>query len=252
MVAHRQARDRRLRSEYGWLSLVGRWIVDAEPQRLPFGEAVRIDGAVHVHFDPGIGARDELGPILAFCWPAQVAGPEPYFWIRSVRYELLRQGDRAAIRARDPAAPARRDFRGLDFFPFDPGLRVEARLVREGVPEWLPMTSGLGAEERLACPGALHFTLDGRPRRLLALFEDASARQLFVPFRDRTSGRETYGAGRFLYLPLPSSTGGVTLDFNLAFNPPCALTEFAACPIVPPENVLDMAIRGGEQVFTPA
>ena len=94
-------------------------------------------------------------------------------------------------------------------------------------------------------PGALEFTKDGRAWRLDTVLEQAGDQQLFIMFADTTSGQETYGGGRFLDIPLPVA-GSAVVDFNKAYNPPCALNDFATCPLPPPQNRLKLRIDAGE------
>ena len=100
----------------------------------------------------------------------------------------------------------------------------------------------------MQAPGYLTFTVDGQEWRLDALLEEEGAERLFIMFADATSGRETYGAGRFMYVPLPVE-GVVPLDFNLAYNPPCAFNEFATCPLPPRQNRLKVRIDAGERTY---
>jgi uncharacterized protein (DUF1684 family) len=95
------------------------------------------------------------------------------------------------------------------------------------------------------CPGVAHFEKDGKKASLLP-FLDLGEKRLFVLFGDCTNGRETYGAGRFLYAPVPEE-GRILLDFNKAFNPPCAFTPYAVCPLPPPENKVELTIDAGEK-----
>ena len=124
------------------------------------------------------------------------------------------------------------------FEPYEPARRI--RIVNV-----------LGMEQELESPGALIFTKDGHEWRLDAVLEQPSARELFVMFADATSGHETYGAGRFLHVPLPSGDR-VQLDFNKAYNPPCALNDFATCPLPPPQNRLKLSIAAGEKTYAGA
>ena len=95
--------------------------------------------------------------------------------------------------------------------------------------------------------GTLEFERDGRTWRLEAIGEPG--RELFVIFGDRTSGHGSYPAGRYLDLPAPDAQGRVVIDFNHAYNPPCAFTPFATCPLPPPENRLDLAVEAGEKAY---
>ena len=96
-------------------------------------------------------------------------------------------------------------------------------------------------------PGAVEFQRDGKTYRLEAL--DEGGDELFLIYADRTSGHGSYGAGRYLYTAMPDAKGNVVLDFNQGYNPPCAFTAFATCPLPPPENRLDLAITAGEKAY---
>jgi uncharacterized protein len=102
-------------------------------------------------------------------------------------------------------------------------------------------------------PGIAEFILDGKTYRLEPILEKPGDKQLFFIFRDLTSKTETYGAGRFLYTPLPdqglAQPGDVELDFNRAENPPCAYTPYATCPLPLPQNRLQVAIPAGQQRY---
>ena len=106
-------------------------------------------------------------------------------------------------------------------------------------------------EQEYESPGAVVFQKDGREWRLDAVLEEPGDRELFIMFADATSGHETYGAGRFLYVPLPSA-GRTRLDFNKAYNPPCALNDFATCPLPPPQNHLKLRVEAGEKTYAGA
>ncbi|HUM02738.1 MAG TPA: DUF1684 domain-containing protein, partial [Thermoanaerobaculia bacterium] len=105
----------------------------------------------------------------------------------------------------------------------------------------------LGSVDSEKCPGALVFEIDGKTYRLDPVLEKGET-ELFVIFGDRTNGKETYGAGRFLYVP-PPVDGRTVLDFNKSYNPPCAFTPYATCPLPPPENKLTIPIPAGEKAY---
>ncbi len=102
-----------------------------------------------------------------------------------------------------------------------------------------------GQPQRYMAPGAAVFERSGVSCRLLPVFE-SDRKRLFVLFGDRTNRDDTYGAGRFVYAPAPEA-GRILLDFNKAFNPPCAFTPYAVCPLAPPENRLAVRIEAGEK-----
>ena len=99
-----------------------------------------------------------------------------------------------------------------------------------------------------ATPGALVFTIGGRDYRLDAV-EENGEEDLFVIFADQTNGKKTYGAGRFLYAARPGADGTTIVDFNKAYNPPCAFTPFATCPLPPPQNRLSIPVEAGEKRY---
>jgi uncharacterized protein (DUF1684 family) len=166
-------------------------------------------------------------------------------------YVIDRDG-RKALRVKDADAEARRDFLGIDYFPIDPSWRVEADWVPFDPPHDLQIGSVIGTIDTVKVPGKAVFRRDGHTFELLPYQEEPSG-ELFFVLADRTSGRETYGAARFLYAALPAGgvdkPGSVVLDFNKAYNPPCAFTPFATCPLAPPENRLDLAVTAGEKKY---
>lgn len=156
------------------------------------------------------------------------------------------QRERLGVRVRDPEAPARRRFSGLPCFPYDPRWRVVGRFERFTEPRPLRVPDVTGNVQVMESPGAVVFAVEGREFRLDAALEPGDDR-LFIIFRDRTNGRSTYGAGRFLYAEPPGAGGAVELDFNRAYSPPCAFTPFATCPLPPPQNRLPFEVRAGER-----
>ena len=156
---------------------------------------------------------------------------------------VLARGDRLALRTWDASSPRRRSFGGIDTFPFDPAWRVEARWEAWPVPQAVEVEDVTGAVATRLVPGRALFTLGGRE---LSLQPTADGDRLAFVFRDGTAGVETYGSGRFLSADGPCD-GALVLDFNRAFNPPCAFTPFATCPLPRPENVLPVRVTAGER-----
>lgn len=148
----------------------------------------------------------------------------------------IKRGQRLALRVRHADAPARRDFAGLDFFPADEAWRVQARFVPHPPGRTLPIVNVLGEVANTPNPGYVVFEKDGREWRLEALGDPAKGLNLM--FQDQSTGRLTYGVGRYLRTDPVAANGTVVLDFNRAHNPPCAYTAFATCPLPPPENRL--------------
>ena len=126
--------------------------------------------------------------------------------------------------------------------------RVEGRWVSYPEPKPVKVPNVLGQTESMPSPGYAEFTLGGKAVRVDGVLEDPHAEQLFFILRDQTSGKETYGAGRFLYADLPKA-GKVVLDFNKAYNPPCAFTPYATCPLPPPQNWMPVRVEAGEMAY---
>ena len=146
----------------------------------------------------------------------------------------------------DPESDARRHFAGLSYFPLDPAYRVKATFVPYDKPKTVPVPNVLGQLVPMESPGRVEFSIGGKPYSLAPVYETSRHEDLFFIFRDLTSRSETYEAGRFLHTPLPAN-GVVDLDFNRAYNPPCAFTEFATCPLPVKENQLQVRISAGER-----
>jgi uncharacterized protein (DUF1684 family) len=157
-----------------------------------------------------------------------------------------KSGDRRAIRMRDPQGEAARAFTGFRWFPIDERFRTTGRFVKDPSPRPLKIPSLSGDDQDYTTEGVVEFTLDGRPLRLRA-FTTRPGRLFFV-FRDATSGKETYEAARFLYADLQAD-GTSILDFNEAYNPPCAFNPFTTCPLPLPENRLAVRIPAGEMDY---
>lgn len=144
-------------------------------------------------------------------------------------------------------------FRGLEYFPENPGLVIRAELETEGVDleETIVMQTTTGGEQTYRRSGVVRFEVEGEPAQV-TLFASPEIHELFLPFRDATSGKETYGAGRYLEVEPPDLRGRVVIDFNYAYNPYCAYNPNWSCPIPPGENWLAVPIRAGEKTFAGA
>ncbi|WNH52728.1 DUF1684 domain-containing protein [Stenotrophomonas oahuensis] len=160
---------------------------------------------------------------------------------------LIHRGERFALRVKHADAATRTGFTGLTYWDGGPAWKVTARFVPHAAGKRLPIVDITGLTTEMANAGALEFEKDGTRYRLEALGEPG--RELFVIFGDRTSGHGSYPAGRYLDLPAPDANGQVVIDFNHAYNPPCAFTPFATCPLTPAENRLDLRVEAGEKVY---
>jgi uncharacterized protein (DUF1684 family) len=163
----------------------------------------------------------------------------------SVNFIAVDRGGRKGLRVRDSEAETRTRFAGIERFRVDDTWRIVANWVPLDPPYSLATGTVIGTIERYPAPGRAVFERDGKRFELYPVLEAPGDRQLFLIFTDATSGKETYGAARFLYADMPRD-GKIVLDFNKAYNPPCAFTPYATCPLAPPENRLDVRVTAGE------
>jgi uncharacterized protein (DUF1684 family) len=231
----RRERETKLRADDGWLTVAGLFWLSEGENRLPAPAP-----AEAAPFVLRSGKVTYQGRALRA--DTEVGGPDSVV-LGDRTLIVIRRGDRVGVRLKDKNAPARRSFRGLRWYPVRPEMRVVARFTPYDGPHTLAMENVLGQTEQQPSPGFVTFTIAGHELRLDPTTEDG---QLFFVFRDHTSGRETYPAGRFLKADLPKN-GQVVLDFNQAYSPPCAFTAYATCPLPPKQNRLPVAIEAGER-----
>jgi uncharacterized protein (DUF1684 family) len=165
--------------------------------------------------------------------------------------ELKRfRSEKDRVFAKDPHSPLtseqRRSFHGLEYFDENPGLVIDATVDRDVDHDEVRMATSAGEEQVYQRYGLVRFRVDDQPTEI-NLYASDDSDELFIPFRDATSGHETYGAGR--YLEVHTHGDDVTIDFNYAYNPNCAYDPSWSCPLPPPENWLKVPIRAGEKVF---
>lgn len=164
---------------------------------------------------------------------------------QSLRWVVIKRGDKYGIRLRDLESEQLKNFHGIERYPVNEKYRVKAHLEKPAIPTTVSIVNVLGQSSDQPLAGTLVFQLDGKTYRLDATGED----KLFVVFGDGTNKTETYGSGRFLYADEPDAEGNTVLDFNQAINPPCAFTPYATCPLPLKQNKLTVKIPAGEKRF---
>lgn len=170
--------------------------------------------------------------------------------IGAVRFYVIQRGDKLGVRVKDSESRVRKEFRGLDYFPIDSKWRLEARFIPFDKPETMRIPTTAGTEDVYVFPGSLHFEIDGKVVTLDAALESDSAKEYFIMFGDKTNGNETYGGGREMYVPIPAPGTPVIIDFNKAYNWPCVFTQYATCPVPPPQNRLPVRVEAGEKMYS--
>ena len=264
VMAWRDERLARLTRPDGWLSLVGlHWITPGQTYvgsardngtRLALGPpqlgmlSLGKDGSVSLTIPKGVEVTVDgvpaagRVPLLSDAdGPPTVVG----FNRGDASFVVIKRGDRYGLRVRSALARTRTAFPGLDYFDIDPAFRLTARFEPHPPGKTLEIVNMLGMVEPMANPGRVSFEKDGKAYTLEAV--DEGDGQLFLIIADRTSGHTTYAASRFLYAAPAGKDGTTVVDFNRAYNPPCAFTSFSTCPMPPPENRLDLAVTAGEK-----
>ena len=160
---------------------------------------------------------------------------------------VIRRGDRTALRVKHAQAESRVRFAGLQWWPGGSEWVVPARFVAHPPGRTLPIVNIIGQVDEMPNPGVVEFQRGDKTYRIEAI--DEGGPTLFLVYADRTSGHGSYPAGRYLDIPRPGKDGRVTVDFNRGYNPPCAFTAFATCPLPPAANRLDLAIVAGEKAY---
>ncbi len=264
IIEWRKDRIAKLTTPDGWLSLVGmHWLPESGVTRVGSGEAngtrvavgpsklglIKVDSG-QVWFEPEYGTSVTIDSVPskgrvklnsdALINPTQVG-----FEGGQASFIVIERGGKLALRVRNSQAPALINFNGLDYFDINRDFRFEAKFIPHEAGRTLEVINILGMVEPMMNPGAVEFTKDDKTYRLEAL--DEGDHRLFLVFADMTSGHESYPAGRFLYAEYPDATGMTEVDFNKAYNPPCAFNAYSTCPMPPENNRLDIAINAGEK-----
>jgi hypothetical protein len=176
-------------------------------------------------------------------------GPDPPpgpLKVGDLEFFVHLSGNRRTIRVRDPDSQLVRDFRGFSWFPIDASYRVVGRFIKDAASNKVTVPNTLGDEDAYTTDGVVEFELSGQTLRLRP-FTTRPKRFYFV-FRDVSSGQETYETARFLYADLKDD-GTAVLDFNIAYNPPCAFNPYTTCPIPLRENRLGVKVLAGERAY---
>ncbi len=174
---------------------------------------------------------------------ADMSGTPTYITIGNLTMVLLQREALFAIRLWDNGRPERQHFNGRKWYPLQEKYHLQATYTPSATAETITLQRTIGNDFDSAIQGHVTFLLDGVAYKLLAFKQATGA--LFLPFKDKTTGKTTYGAGRYLLIE-EIVDNKVTIDFNRAYSPPCAFTHFATCTLPPSENKLNVAIEVGE------
>lgn len=276
LKAWRAQREAEISAPDGWLSLAGLTWLKTGVNSLGSapGNSVRLPASAPAHLalltimgkTPQTASIQLLAPQGGFPSGLTLDGHAPHegvlrtsdahpatLELGGLSLVLLARGDRFVLRIKDAASPARAAFRGLHWYAPDPAFRVTARWIPYHPARVESIATVIGTTLQMPAPGVAEFLLDGKVYLLEPVLEGGDRTHLFFILRDETSKTATYGGGRFLLTGLPDhgldQPGSLDLDFNRLYNPPCAYTNYATCPLPPEKNILPTAIPAGEQRY---
>lgn len=262
----RQKREVDLTSEDGWLTVAGLHFlrpgentVGTDPSSdVPLPDSAGVAAVGTIEFTPprrvvlrlrdGVVAhtdgREARGQVEFLPADRATRRPETRVAVGGVTLQVHRSGDRVAIRLRDPRGPVRSRYAGLRWYPIDAAWAVPARFIPFQTPRRIPTQNILGDNTISVSPGEVELSLHGTTVRLLAF--EADGKLSFV-LSDASAGTDTYRL-RFLSAEKPDPLGRFVVDFNRAYNPPCAFNPFTTCPLPVAQNRLKIAITAGEKL----
>ncbi len=257
-----QHRIERLKAPGGWLNLTGLfWL---KPGKNFFGSA-ETNQLVYVHKDmPAVAGYFDMDEKLQVTWHSSEgvkvtiksnpivnqiiftpdsADAAPLLELGSLRWNVIKREERMGIRLRDLESSLLKTFQGIERYAVDSAWRFTANLI-PAEQEKVPIKNVIGQTTEEKTAGKLTFSYHGELVQLEALDE---GQDLFIIFSDATNGQGTYPSGRFLYAKRTADGKNIIVDFNKAYNPPCSFTDFATCPLPPPQNRLQIPITAGEK-----
>lgn len=263
ILKERQEREDRFRnSERGWLGLVGLyWLRDGENR---IGSDVTNDIVLPagmpgyigiVQYNNGVATFRAARGIPVYCndkkvslktLVADIFEEADFLQVGDLTLVLLERADHHLIRVWNKHSETRKNFTGFNQYPVNPDYCIEAKYTAYDTPKLISIQDVLEIYHETPFQGYVTFKLEGEEHRLEAHMDEDEYMRL--DFRDATNGDTTYIGGRFLVAEMPKDEK-IVVDFNQAYNPPCAYTDYATCPLPPPENRLPIRIEAGEKAY---
>ena len=265
IVEYRQLMEDTLKSDTGWLTVAGlHWLKPGDTSFgsdakhgfvLPTGKAPATAGSFHfdgrkvsLKLAPGSGLLVNGKPVSGAALIDDGDDKTPdLVTLGDLTMIVIERGGKVGIRLRDKSSKYRKEFTHRSWFPVKPEYRISGKFLPYAQPKILRVPTVIeGVIEQHESPGEIEFTLGGKTHKVQVL--KGEDKQLWLIFRDQSSGKATYPAGRFLYGDL-AKDNTVSFDFNKAYNPPCAFTPFATCPLPSRQNFLTVAVEAGELTY---
>jgi uncharacterized protein len=251
-----------LKKESGWLNLVGLyWLEEGEntigssdknkivfPKNAPaeIGKVIKKDSSLIFESYNNVNVFSNGNRVNKIEVKNDMSGNPTIFELDSFRWFVIKREEKFGIRLRDLNADLLKNFEGIERFPIDGDWKIKAEFIPYDVPKEVEIPTIIGTIEKDFSPGKVKFLID---KKEFTLEPTSAGDKMFLVFADLTSGDETYGAGRFLVIDKPDSNNNVIIDFNKSYNPPCAFTKYATCPLPTEENKLKVKITAGEKNY---
>ncbi len=258
-------REARLKTETGWLTVAGLfWLSEGENTAgsangnqivFPIGKAdekigtfLLRKGEVSLSVLPGVKVKkNDADFVSGVIFNDTIEEQSIVLSHRNLRWFIIKRGNKYGVRLRDLESEARKNFTHIERYSVDEKWKVVATLEAPATPKTISIVDVIGLTTETPFGGTLHFEIEGKKCQLDATLEGTD--DLFIVFGDETSGITTYDGGRFLYAKKPAHGNRVELDFNKAYNPPCAFTQYATCPLPGVQNRLKLEINAGEKTY---
>lgn len=255
-------RETTLKSETGWLTVSGLYWLDEGENTFGAGKENKIkfpEGKAEFQMGSFILLNDEVRLTIlpnievkrndtifntGIIFNKDIEEQSVILSYKKLRWFIIKRGNKYGVRLRDLDSDARQHFTHIDRFPVSEAWQIKAKFEAPTNKKTIAIHDVIGNTTETTFGGTLKFEYGGKTYALDATLEDED--DLFIVFGDYTNGNKTYGAGRFLYAKKPIEGNDVILDFNKAYNPPCAFTDFATCPLPPDQNKLPFEILAGE------
>jgi uncharacterized protein len=262
----RAQEEAKLKADDGWLTVVGLdWLKEGDNRvgsnpafeaRLPkaapdkVGTLTLKDGKVRFRPERGVAVTFNGVPAFETNLKTDITPQYDKLTVGRIKFFIIEREQRFGVRIKDNDSAARREFTGLKWFPVDESWKVQAKYLPYDQPRKVTFDTLAGVKEEDASPGYVTFQHGGKEYRMEPVLDGTD---FWFVMRDQTSGKTTYGASRFLYAPMPKSgisrPAALEIDFNKAENPPCVFTNYATCPLPPPQNRLPLAVTAGEMMY---
>jgi uncharacterized protein (DUF1684 family) len=259
-------RENNLKKETGWLTVSGLFWLDEGENTFgtsvenkivfPAGKAAEHIGSfkllndeVSVTIFPNVDVRrNDTLFLKGIIFNRDIDEQSIILSHKNLRWFIIKRGNKYGVRLRDLESEARKNFTHIERFAVNEKWKIEATFEAPSSKKTIPIYDVIGNTTETTFGGTLYFEVDGKKYQLDATLEGED--DLFIVFGDYTNGVKTYGAGRFLYAKKPKEGNKVVLDFNKAYNPPCAFTDFATCPLPPDQNKLPFEVLAGELKYS--